>query len=178
MGNQFAGQILFGSTRTPESTRVRRVAELVTHIPANRAEDKTTKTDRVHPVKLLSHFEEKGYGILLPHPSPSLERIKNGNIICCKIDRWIGLVLEGTWIEDFKYFYSISIKTCFSFYLDGKKRDKILERRIYIEIIVRWIGLQFGYKFLFLEKQIQILFESTWRNINIGIWYETFLSIQ
>lgn len=85
MRNRFAGQILFGSTRTPESTRVRRVAELVTHIPANRAEDKTTKTDRVHPVKLLSHFEEKGYGILLPHPSPSLERIKNGNI-CCKID--------------------------------------------------------------------------------------------
>lgn len=71
MGNRFTGEILFGSTRTPESTRVRRVGELVTYIPANRAENKTAKADRVHPVKVLSHFEkkEKEYEIPLPPSS-------------------------------------------------------------------------------------------------------------
>lgn len=71
MGNRFTGEILFGSTRTPESTRVRRVGELVTYIPANRAENKTAKADRVHPVKVLSHLEkkEKEYEIPLPPSS-------------------------------------------------------------------------------------------------------------
>lgn len=50
---------------------MRRVGELVTYIPANRAENKTAKADRVHPVKALSHFEkkEKEYEIPLPPSS-------------------------------------------------------------------------------------------------------------
>lgn len=49
---------------------MRRVGELVTYIPANRAENKTAKADRV-PVKVLSHLEkkEKEYEIPLPPSS-------------------------------------------------------------------------------------------------------------
>lgn len=105
MGNRFTGEILFGSTRTPESTRVRRVGELVTYIPANRAENKTAKADRVHPVKVLSHFEkkEKEYEIPLP---PSSYIFLNVD----KLDYWRRSKRLGSkiflWIE---FFFSITV---------------------------------------------------------------------